>query len=291
MTGAPISHLAKLLGGEVVNAGTVRCPGPGHSSRDDSLVVSFHSDGSFTVHSFAGDGWRVCKDHVAAILGGASMPVFHEKNERSRVDGVTVALRIWDEAVRTHPTLMAYLKVRGLEGMVIPENAIRFHPRCPWGNGVTVPAMIGLLRDIITDEPCGIHRTALKPDGSGKAEFSVGSASKKMLGRAKGGAIKLTADENVHEGIAIAEGIETALSVHYAGVAPMWAVGSAGAISTFPVLAGIEALAIFSDYDDVGLTAARSCGERWVEAGRSVIVARPEHLRTDWNDVVKESRS
>src|SRR5262245_20371387 len=69
MTNPHIKQAASLLGGEVYGRDNVRCPGPGHSRHDRSLVVTFHSNGSFAVHSFAVDDWRLCKDHVHAILG------------------------------------------------------------------------------------------------------------------------------------------------------------------------------------------------------------------------------
>lgn len=290
-TALSVRAIAKALGGDVVNASSVLVPGPGHSKSDRSLHVTLHRDGGFSCHSYSGDDWRTCRDHVTAIIGGGVPPVFHAKEARLPADGITAGLRIWSETEESHPILKAYLDSRGLEGLEPPAHALRFHPACPWGKGIVVPAMIGLLRDLHTNEPCGIHRTALKPDGSGKAEFPDGTPTKKMLGRAKGAAIKLTRDEDVHEGLAIVEGVETGLSALSAGVQPVWALGSAGAIADFPVLAGIECLAIFCDFDDVGLTAARSCGARWVEARRPVIVARPQHIKTDWNDVVRESRS
>ena len=41
----------------------------------------------------------------------------------------------------------------------------RFHPACPW-EGSRRPALVALVRDIVTDEPLGIHRTALSADGA-----------------------------------------------------------------------------------------------------------------------------
>jgi hypothetical protein len=77
-------------------------------------------------------------------------------------------------------------------------DALRFHPACPFrlkdGSTVKLPAMVAVMVDIVTNEPCGIHRTALKPDGSGKAEMPDGSSPKKMLGRAKGAVMKLTVE-------------------------------------------------------------------------------------------------
>ena len=49
----------------------ISIPGPGHSSRDRSLSVTFDptAPDRFTVNSFAGDDWRACKDLVRARYG------------------------------------------------------------------------------------------------------------------------------------------------------------------------------------------------------------------------------
>jgi hypothetical protein len=64
--------------------------------------------------------------------------------------------------------------------------------------------MLALLRDIRTNKPRAIHRTALTPAG--------GKIGRMVLGSKVGAAIKLSPDDAVTMGLAIAEGIETALS-------------------------------------------------------------------------------
>jgi hypothetical protein len=143
--------------------------------------------------------------------------------------------------------------------------------------------MVALLRDIHTNEPCGIHRTFLTAEGT--------KIEKKMLGRAKGAAIKLSPDEDVTHGLHIGEGIESTLSGMYVDLLPAWCLGNAGAIAAFPVLAGIESLTIFRERKDTGeldkanVRASMSCTERWLEAGREVLFATPEH--GDLNDVLQ----
>jgi hypothetical protein len=146
--------------------------------------------------------------------------------------------------------------------------------------------MLGLMRDIITDEPKAIHRTALKAEGSGKADLPGLGNAKKMLGSAKGTALKLTADADVTDGLAIAEGIESAMTVICAGWRPVWACGSAGAIERFPILPGIESLTIFADADRAGMAAAAACQARWVKAGIECRILAPPEAGADWNDMV-----
>jgi putative DNA primase/helicase len=114
------------------------------------------------------------------------------------------ALGIWCEARPLTATLAeTYLRSRCIEVPGEALDALRFHPRCPWWVGTRL-AMVALIRDIITDEPIGIHRTALTADGR-KLDRP------KLLGPTAGGAIKLSGDYVVGE-VTIAEGIETALS-------------------------------------------------------------------------------
>jgi hypothetical protein len=138
--------------------------------------------------------------------------------------------------------------------------------------------MVALFRDINTNEPCAIHRTFL--DGTGS------KIGRKMLGRARDAAIKIDADENVTLGLHIGEGLETCLAAYLAGFRPVWALGSAGAIARFPVLAGIEAITILGETGDDGAShrAVQTCAARWIEAGREVLVVEPIGC-ADLNDV------
>lgn len=204
-------------------------------------------------------------------------------------DTTPTAKRIWREAMPPAGTLVdSYLASRGLA--LEPEAPIRFHPDCPRGwdedqrRPVEVlPAMVALMTDPATGEPCGVHRTFLSRDGSGKAPGPL--PAKMMAGRA--GIIRLVPDEEVTIGLGIAEGIETSLAVMQGfGWRPVWAAATAGAIRTFPVLPGIEALTIFADPDGAGMEAAEACAARWAEAGREVRIAAPPE--GDFNDMIRE---
>ena len=70
------------------------------------------------------------------------------------------------------------------------------------------------------------------------------------------------------------------------GFQPVWAVGSAGGIRTFPVLPGIGALSILRETDDQGANerAAHTCAARWQKASREVLAITPLFVG-DMNDV------
>jgi hypothetical protein len=73
-TPIPVWQLQRALGGDIArdkNGPCVRCPGPGHSQSDRSLIVSpaDNADG-FVVHTFSPkDDPIACKDHVRTKLG------------------------------------------------------------------------------------------------------------------------------------------------------------------------------------------------------------------------------
>ena len=143
--------------------------------------------------------------------------------------------------------------------------------------------MLALMTDAETNKPCGVHRTFLSPDGTGKADFKP---NKMMLGRAANAVIRLTPDVEVTCGLGIVEGIENGLSILCIGWSPVWAALSSGGIAHFPVLSGIESLTIFADHDKAGQDAAKKCARRWTRAGREVTIRTPSKSGTDWNDTV-----
>jgi len=189
-----------------------------------------------------------------------------------------LARRIWRQAVPADAPgslVPIYFASRSLR--LDPGAPLRFHPACPRG-GELLPAMVALMTDAITGQPCGVHRTFLRSDGGGKAD----GQAKLMAGNA--GVIRLTPDEDVTVGLGLAEGVETALSVMQGfGWRPLWAAASAGAISRFPLIPGIAALTIFTDSDGAGLRAAEECAARWRDTGLEARILAPP--AGDWNDV------
>jgi hypothetical protein len=270
-TTANLRSLAIALGGDAAGRNRILCPGPGHSRRDRSLSVTFNGD-TFVCHSFAGDDWRECRDHIKVILGlsddaprpaNDNTPIIDTTvllDEQRRIDD---AARLWASSIPLAGTLAErYLASRGL---TYDGEEIRYRP----GDR----SMIAMMTDAITGEPCGVHRTFLDADGR--------KINKKMRGRARGAVVRLSADEGVTLGLAIAEGIETALAVPFR---PVWACLSAGGIAGFPVLNGIECLTIFADNDasGTGLAAARTCAERWHAAGREAVIHVPTETGSDF---------
>lgn len=295
-----LRRLAEILEGDVCGD-HVLAPGPGHTPHDRSLAVFLDPSAPdlFRTHSFAGDDFKTCRDYVKTKLGIVDSPLKEQERPITSKPAIApstteFALTLWNESrsPRGSP-IESYLASRGLSvaHWLDDSQVVRFHPACPFRleseTTVRLPAMIALFRDIRNDEPCGIHRTALRQDGRGKAELLGLGSPKKMLGRSKGAAIKLSPDSDVGESLAITEGIENGLTALTAHWRPVWCLGSAGAIQTFQFLPGIEALSIFTDADPAGIAAAKACRKRWQDAGRECFIILPPVDGQDWNDVAR----
>jgi putative DNA primase/helicase len=191
-------------------------------------------------------------------------------------------LQLWSGAINARWTLAGkYLTTRSLALPNNHHNVLRFHPSCPFGLNTRHPCMIALYRDIRTNEPKAIHRTALTLDGK--------KIDRKALGPKAGCAIKITVDADVAEGLAIAEGIETSLAGITLNFSPIWALGDANEVAKFPLLPGIECLTILVDNDasGTGQASALECSRRWTSDGREVFRVLPAAVGHDLADVIR----
>ena len=281
------AEIAAALGDARREGHSWRCRCPVHGGR--SLCVRDGEGNRVLVTCWGGcDRLTVLAELGRRKLLKARAPDYRlhpeSKPVRDDTSRVATALAIWDEARDSGGTIVeSYLASRhgslSLPTYVAGE-AIRFHPTLQI-NGTRVGGMVALMRDVLSNEPCGIHRTFL--DKAGRALLDGdGRKIRKMLGRAGGAAVKLVADEEVMLGLGIVEGVEDGLSVMLSGWRPIWVTTSAGAIQRFPVLAAIEALTIFADADTIGMAAAEQCAMRWIEAGREARICSPQNrLRYD----------
>lgn len=303
-----IHQAARCLEGDVVRHQVV-FRAPGHSRADRSACVRFdpHAPEGFVVHSFAGDDPLALRDYVRDRLG---LPGWQKGQQQKPAVNLTAtssakaeddakrtadALALWDETEADHPLLHEYLRARGVE---LPPHAlgetVRFHPRCPWAEGKSVPAMVCLVRELkgTTAEPFGppkaIHRTRLLDDNGNL--LLRGKGRKKALGPVRGGVIKLSPDEDAALCLGVAEGIETALSLRNRpefGQSPVWSLIYAGNLEKLPVLPGVETLwvAVDNDKNGRGQRAAGITADRWEEAGREVFLIKRTAQGSDLNDL------
>lgn len=160
---------------------------------------------------------------------------------------------------------------------------LRYHPAALHSpSGLRLPAMVAQIRGP-KGEALGVHRTFLKPDGSGKADVSP---AKMMLGPSSGGAVRFGPDGRV---IALAEGIETALSVSRASRLTVWATLSTSGLKglILPPVPVAEVVIIAADHDDAGIMAAEAAAGRFEAEGRAVSIIHPRLRGQDFNDVLR----
>lgn len=271
--------------------GMCRCPG--HEDGTPSLSVSGR-DGQILVHCHAG-----CSQErvIAGLfeLGLWTMPAKRWQrpgavvtrstgNTPTTVDGKRIARLIWQECRDASGTIVErYLHSRGVDLPPAGAESIRFHQALKHPEGRAWPGMVAAITDASTAELIGIHRTFLDPATAGKAPVTP---QKMILGRKRGGVIRLVADDELGSRIGYAEGIETALTAIAAGWA-CWAAIDAGNMATLPVWPWMD-LALFADYDDAGIKAAAALTTRWASAGGHAVVIRAPYAGADWNDRARQ---
>jgi hypothetical protein len=191
------------------------------------------------------------------------------------------ALDIWRRAVPIAGSIAERYLIETRKLVLPPDvspQVLRFHHACPF-EGAAHPCLLALYRDIVTDKPMAIMRTALTSDAR--------KIKRAAFGPVAGASIKITDNADVAQGLTIGEGLETVLAGMMKGFSPAWALGSAGGIAKFAMLANVEALTILAETDDscANARAVAECGDRWSAAGREVYRVEPL-IGGDLNDVV-----
>jgi putative DNA primase/helicase len=267
------------------------------------------SDGLALLMWLNGWGFREALQAVADGLGLASdsprmtqstpfvaaKPV--EPNERA----LAALQRVWRESLPgEHPDadpLRRYLSHRGLGQIAIPSG-IRFHPRLAYHHeGERVGEFPAMLAHVLAPDgqSVTIHRTYLTAEGRKAAPVWKGEhlEAKKLMpavveGASMGGSIRLYEAGPV---LAVAEGIETALSVHLDTGLPTWAAVSAGGLSRLVVPDFVREVVIAADRDTsgTGQRAALRLAMRLIGEGRQARVAFPPREGSDWNDLAREA--
>lgn len=166
--------------------------------------------------------------------------------------------------------------------MIVPPT-IKYHPHLIHSPTKTYhPAMIAAITEWPSSKITGVHRTYIKPDGSAKVDVEP---NKMILGKANGGAVRLA---SLGKKLAIAEGIETALSVQLVTGIPTWAALSATFMENIilPPPDQVPEVIIAADHDMAGIHAADRLAARLLSTGYQVEIIKPEQKGWDFNDVL-----
>ena len=129
----------------------------------------------------------------------------------------------------------------------------------------------------------GVLRIFLTADGTRKAPVT---SNKMMLGRVRRGAVRLGPRARK---IAVAEGLETALSVAQSVTGlSVWAALSTSGMKAIVLPPKTREVTLFSDGDIPGCMAGRAAAQRFIDEGRlaRICTAPPG---CDFNDVLREA--
>jgi hypothetical protein len=204
------------------------------------------------------------------------------------------------KSLKAFPVL-AYLGKRGIDlPLEAIPSCIGFHPELPYWDANLVnhgnhPCMLNKVTDV-HGNLITLHRTYLDKDGnkfSTESDEGTDDAVKKLMspcGNSFGSSIKFHSPK---DGVlAVAEGVETALSVFVATGHPVWATVSAGMMGNLEVPPNVRILLIYADKDksNAGQIAAEKLKTRLEERGIKVLIFYPPtelaegQKSVDWND-------
>jgi hypothetical protein len=270
---------------------------PAHPDRTPSLSLRDGENGCLLVRCFAGcpqeaviDALRELDlwpghDGSGARAHSSLGPLVEPEAKDKSVSEIRGAVYYWDTARPLADSLgEAYLRrVRHLICPFTPE--LRYAILWHGPSKASVPAIVALVRDGVTGEPIGIHRTFLRRDGLGKAEATP---NKMCLGPVGGGAVWLC-EPIEGKPLVIGEGIETTLAAMQASGLPGWSALSTSGLRALNLPAHVRDVVIVADGDDPGEEAAQAAAQRWVGEGRKVRIARPPEGE-DFADLVAHER-
>lgn len=245
-------------------------------------------DGMKLAVEYTGKTFREVASMIDGIVGNLTPETPKpEISEESRVDALRNTYRA-TSPVEPGDLVDTYLTHRGVDRGVYPET-LRFGRAIRDGDGAVRPAMVAMVGRPGRGKFDTIHRTFLKPDGSGKAEMA--SPRKMMPGSIPDGAcVQLS---NYTGGpLGIAEGIETALAAGDLFEMPVWAALNSGMLKKWWPPEGCDEVAIFGDHDAKygGQSAAYELAHRLAVKGIAVTVHLPDIPGQDWNDVLLAQR-
>jgi putative DNA primase/helicase len=264
---------------------------PGHDDHERSLSITERGD-RLLINDFSK---RCTFEQIISAIRGE--PVHNSRKlslvHPDRTDDkqrIAFAQRIWRECREPKGTAVErYLHVRGFSGelpsreladgharLAIPAS-LRFHPRLKHPTGLYLPAMVAAIENL-EGQIVGIHRTFLKPDGTGKADVAP---SKMILGCVKGCAVHLTAPAPE---LVLCEGIEDGLAILQATGRRVWATLSCSILAEVHLPTFVIDVIIAADNDGPGLKAARDAVARFKREGKRVQIVLPGGGLKDFND-------
>ncbi len=265
------------------------CPVCSKGPKDKTLGVTIEADGQGVAHCFRCEFTQTNRTKQRQPFTRYPQLVHGREPQANTSPSKLTTLSeagkaIWHSA---HPVLPGstaadYLEARSC---ALPPHGghLRWIPKLRHPSNYSGPALVALLTNALTGKAQSLHFTWIQANGT---KAAVTPPRLLYRNHEKAGSVcRLWPDEFVTHGLAVAEGIETALSVAH-GFTPVWACVDAGNLSKLPVLEGVQTLLIAQDRDPAGEKAAQACALRWSRAGAVVLLT--EQKQNDMNDLVQE---
>ena len=265
--------------------GTARCPA--HDDRRPSLSLKDGDSGRLLLFCHAGCSYQEIVAAIEAHAGALVLRTDAWERPEARVScGPPISALInliWSQTVSIQGTLAErYIRGRSISGPI--PSQLRFHRNLRHPEGLRFPAMVGRV-EAVDLGVVGLHRTYLMTDAPKKIDHPT---SKAMLGPCKGGAVRLRTG-NI--GLAVAEGVETALSLAMgleSGIA-VWAALSASGMAALrlPPPKSVGGLLIVgTDGEPRGRSAGAELAGAAARRGWTVEIIRAQDGK-DFNDMVQ----
>lgn len=243
-------------------------------------------DGMDLAVKYSGQSFQEIASRVDLLLGNKKFEPDKPKAVLTDEQRLEAIRAVWcdTQPVQEGDLVHRYLESRGLSERIYPK-ALRFAPQLRDGEGGVRPCMVALVGRHGEARFDTMHRTFLKPDGSGKAEME--SPRKLMPGAVPDGACVMLSEWAGPGPIGIAEGIETAMAASALFDMPVWAAISAQMLTKWLPPAGAEEVAIFADNDRkfAGQAAGYALAYKLACKGLPVTVHVPPLAGDDWADV------
>tara|TARA_R100000808_G_scaffold1309_1_gene6114 strand:+ start:1216 stop:2106 length:891 start_codon:yes stop_codon:yes gene_type:complete len=221
------------------------------------------------------------RDHLNGHMQtNLAVPDTQHDNENNRKE---YAELLWSESKSLFRTKGEdYLESRGIK---TNSKDIRYHkgiPHMSTKNKQLHPALICKVSNE-QDRLVAIQRIYLDQDGNKNQTLNP---NKMTLGKVKGNAVRIGGKPR-HGILGLAEGIETALSVHQMVKAriPVWACLGSVFLKSVELPKEVHTVRIYFDGDKAGKAALESARKRWADIK---VVGRLAPTGKDFNDILQE---
>ena len=270
---AELRSLVHRLGG-TWSGDTAMCACPAHADRTPSLSVR-QGDRGILVTCHAGCDARDVLRELARI---EHLPDFRRAIVEKATGGPGEAhLAIWRAANAIEGTL-AERYICKTRGIWAPLNDLRFHPRCPRGQGAFArfePALLVAMHKL--GEIAAIQRIFLDP---GTANWT----EKLCLGQAIGAAWTNGPPART---IGLCEGFETAAAYMSLTGIQAWATMGAKRFHQLTIPSDVETLILLADNDTEGRRARDRAWEAYKRPGLTIETEWPPGGMNDWAQLLK----